>query len=241
MKKILILEDNDAAAEALINIIGNIDRSAKVVVFKNVSDTITSIIRECFDLFIVDIILDRKNPNDASGLDFIRLLREIKKYDYTPVIVTTSIADSKLYAYDILNCFRYIEKPYDAEQIKTVIEKALQMPRISVNDKSIHLRDKSVVQVFRADEIVYIYYNDRKLTVRNKDGISYFYYKSIKELKRQLDDSLFSQCNKNTLVNRSYILKVDIQKNRIVLKDNYGELVVGRIYKRQLIEEFTND
>lgn len=241
MKKILILEDNDVAVEALKSIIKGIDRNAEIAAFKSVPDTLESIIKEDFDLFIVDIVLDRKNPNDASGLDFIGLLREIKKYDFTPVIIITSIVDSKLYAYDTLNCFRYIEKPYDSEQVKTAIKKALQMPQKRMEDKYIHLRDEATVQAFKTEEIVYIYYSDRKLTIRSVNGMSCFYYKSIRELRKQLGDSFFFQCNRNTLVNKRHILKLDMQKNQIVLKNNYGKLTVGRIYKRQLVEEFTND
>lgn len=241
MKKILILEDNDITVKALESIIHSINKNAEVVAFKNVEDTLGLIVKDDFDLFIVDIILDAKNPNDASGLDFIKFLRGIKKYYFTPVIIITSIVDSKLYAYDTLNCFRYIEKPYDSEQVKKVIEKALQMPLRRQEDKYIHLRSGSIIQVFKADEIVYIRYSDRKLAVRSVNGISSFYYKSMSELKKQLGNSRFLQCNRNTLVNRNYILRLDKQTSRIVLKEDYGELIVGRVYKRQLVEEFAND
>lgn len=241
MKKILILEDNDIAVKALESIITEISRNVEIAVFKSVEETLGIIVKENFDLFIVDIILDPKNPNDASGLDFIGFLREIKKYDFTPVIIITSIVDSKLYAYDTLNCFRYIEKPYDSEQVKRVIEKALQMPLGYQEDKHIHLRNGSIVQIFKENEIVYIHYSNRRLTVRSTNGISTFYYKSITDLKKKLGDGLFFQCSRNILVNRNYISKLDKQTSRIELKDGYGELTIGNIYKRRLVEEFAND
>lgn len=241
MKKILILEDNAIVVKALESIIYDIGRSVKIAVFKSVEDTFGLIIKEDFDLFIVDIILNPKNPNDASGLDFIEFLRGIKKYNFTPVIIITSIVDSKLYAYDTLNCFKYIEKPYKSEQVKEVIDKALQIPLRCQEDKHIYLREGSIVQVFKANEIVYIHYSNRKLTIRSTNGISTFYYKSIADLKRKLGDGLFFQCSRNILVNKNYISKLDKQTSRIELKDGYGELTVGNIYKRRLVEEFAND
>ncbi len=241
MKKVLILEDNKHAAETLKEIVKDVDRRVEIIVARSMTEARRLAVEEEFNLFIVDIILNQGNPNDASGLDFISFLREIKKYDFTPIIISTSIADSKLYAYDTLNCFRYIEKPFDAEQVRQAVKRAFQAPQKSQEDKYIHLRDDNTVQAQKVSDIVFIYYKERKLTIRSVDGMSSFYYKSIRGIKRQLVDNRFLQCNRNTLVNCNFVLKIDLKKNKVILKQDYGEVALGSIYKRKIIEEFAYD
>ncbi|MBP3460235.1 MAG: response regulator [Lachnospiraceae bacterium] len=241
MKKVLILEDNRIVVETLKEIVKDVDRRVEIIAVKSMAEARRLATEEEFNLFIVDIILNQENPNDASGLDFISFIREIKKYDFTPIIIATSIADSKLYAYDTLNCFRYIEKPFDVEQVRSTIERAFQVPQKTREDKYIHLRDDNTIQAQKVSEIVYIYYKERKLTIRSVDGTSFFYYKSIRGIKRQLVDNRFLQCNRNTLINCNFVLKIDIKNNKVILKQDYGEVALGSIYKKKIIEEFAYD
>jgi DNA-binding LytR/AlgR family response regulator len=241
MRKALILEDNIKTAECLKEIVRDVDRRVEVFVLSTLAEAEKLIMEEELNLFIVDIVLNRDNPNDASGLDFISLVRGIKKYDFTPIIVITAIADSKIYAYDMLNCFKYIEKPFDVSQVKAIVERAFQMPQKKQEDRYIHLRDEHVVQAQKVSEIVFIYYKERKLTIRSIDGFSSFYYKSMKSIKKQLADNRFVQCNRNALVNCDYVLKIDVKNNKVLLKLNFGELQLGSMYKRKLIEEFAYD
>lgn len=241
MRKVLILEDNNHIVDSLKEIIKDVDRRVEIIAVRSAAEAHKVVVEEEINLFIIDIILQQDNPNDASGLDFISFIREMKRYDFTPIIVTTSLADPKLYAYDTLNCFKYIEKPFDSEQVKEAVERAFQMPQKSKEDKCIYLRDENTVQIQKVSEIVYIHYKERKLMIKSVDGISTFYYKSIREIKKQLADNRFIQCNRNSLVNCQYILKVDVKNSKVILKDDHGELKLGSIYKRKLVEELAYD
>lgn len=241
MKKILILEDDYDAAERLKEIICKVNGNIEIFHVANYADACKIIFEEVFTLFIVDIILDRKNPNDASGLDFIRLLRGICQYEFSPVIITTGVADSKLYAYDNLHCYQYLEKPFYMEQVQRTIEQALKMPQMQEQDRYIHLRDDSTILAQKVSEIVYVYYKNRKLILRSVDGVSVFYYRSLRQIKGQLFSNHFIQCNRNTLVNRKFVWKIDLINSRLKLKENYGDLTIGTTYKRKISEEFAYD
>ncbi|MGN0132345.1 MAG: LytR/AlgR family response regulator transcription factor [Lachnospiraceae bacterium] len=241
MKKILILEDDYDAAERLRKIICSINGNIEVFHVASCSDACKIVFEEVFTVFIVDIVLDRRDPNDASGLDFIRFLREIGQYEFSPVIITTAIADSKLYAYDNLHCYQYLEKPFHMEQVRAAIEQALKMPQKKEQERYIHLRDDSTVLAQKVEEIVYVYYKNRKLVLRSIDGVSIFYYRSLSEIRKQLFSNDFLQCNRNTLVNRKFIWKVDMVNGKIKLKEKYGELLIGTTYRRKICEEFAYD
>lgn len=241
MKKVLIVEDNQEAITLLKNVISQMNGNIEVYCAGDYDTACRLVFEEVFTLFIVDIILNRKNPNDASGLDFIRFLRGTEQYVFSPVIITSALADSKLYAYDNLHCYQYLEKPFRVEQARAVIEQALKMPQQKEQERYIHLRDDSTVMAQKVEEIVYVYYKDRKLVLRSIDGVSVFYYKSLKEIKKQLFSNCFLQCNRNTLVNRRYIWKADMAHGRLKLKGNYGELLIGTTYRRKICEELAND
>lgn len=241
MKKILILEDDCEAAKRLEKIIGAINGNIEIFYVANYADACKIVFEEVFTLFIVDIVLDRKDPNDASGLDFIRFLRGICQYEFSPVIITTGIADSKLYAYDNLHCYQYLEKPYKTEQVQAAIEQALKIPQKEEQDRYIHLRDDDTILAQKVNEIVYVYYKDRKLILRSVDGVSVFYYRSLRQIKGQLFSNHFVQCNRNTLVNRKFVWKIDVANGKLKLKGTYGNLIIGTTYKRKISEEFAYD
>lgn len=241
MKRILIVEDNEVAAERLERIIKDISPGIETERAASFEEARQFAIKEMFTLFIVDIILNTNDPNDASGLDFITFLRRIKQYEFAPVIITTSLIDPKLYAYDSLHCYQYLEKPFDGERAREIIQKALQVPQRKDDDLCIHLRDEHTILAQKVSEIVYLYYKDRRLVLKSIHGVSRFYYKSIAEVKRQIFSNDFVQCNRNTLLNRNYIWKVDNSKNKVILKEDYGEFDIGVTYRRKIYEEFAND
>lgn len=241
MKRVLILEDNMAAAQGLERAIKNVNANIEVTWATNYHDARLLVIDKLFNLFIVDIILDSNNSNDASGLEFISYIRKIMHYEFTPVIVTTSLEGPKMFAYDSLHCYQYLEKPYSLRDASRIIENALKIPQKADEDNYIYLRNEGVILPQRVNEIVYIYYKDRKVIIRSIDGVTNFYYKSIAEIRRQLFSNNFVQCNRNTILNRRYVWKIDALKNKVMLKEGYGEFLIGVTYRKKVYEELTND
>lgn len=238
MKRILILEDDDIAADRLKRMICKLDGNIEVFYAANYSDACKIALRQGITLFIVDIILNGKDPNDASGLDFIRFLRGTGQYEFAPVIITSGIGDSKLYAYDQLHCYQYLEKPFYMEQVMAAIRQALKMPQKEETERYIYLRDDSTILTQKVNEIVYVYYKNRRLILKSIDGVSVFYYRSLNQIREQLFSNHFVQCNRHTLVNCEFVWKIDLANSKLRLKKNYGELSIGTTYKKKVSEEF---
>lgn len=241
MKRALVVEDNHKAALLVKKILKDIDRNLEVVIAKDCEEAKKSLLEDEFRLFVVDILLDSVNPNDATGLDFIQFLRCFNKYEYTPVVITTSVAEMKEHAYDNLDCYKYLEKPYDYEQAKRVLEKALKMPLSYDTDKYLHIRSDGIVRAVKLRDIVMAEYDNRMVRIRMVNGLMYVYYKSLKEIYQDLPKSVFIRCSKDKVINRNFVKYIHEGENKIYMKAPYGTVDIGITYKRKVIAELTND
>ena len=79
MKRVLILEDDMTAACLLERAVKNTDLNAEVTCVSQYADACMMVMDRFFDLFIVDIVLDKSDVHDASGLEFISFLRNMKR------------------------------------------------------------------------------------------------------------------------------------------------------------------
>ena len=75
MKSVLVVEDNKKAAVLVEKILKEIDGSIRVSVAADCEKAKQMLLQEDFHLFVVDILLNNINPNDATGLDFVQFLR----------------------------------------------------------------------------------------------------------------------------------------------------------------------
>lgn len=241
MKNVLVVEDNKKAAVLVEKILKEIDGSIRVSVAADCEKAKQMLLQEDFHLFVVDILLNNSNPNDATGLDFVQFLRGFKKYEYTPVVITTSVAEMKDHAYDNLDCYKYLEKPYDRERAKAVLKKALEMPLEYDRDQYFHIRTDGIVRAVKCKEIVYILYNDRKISVYMTNGVICAYYKTLSEIYRNLPKDDFIKCSKDAIVNKKYIDYADLHKGKIYLVEPYQAVNIGSTYKRKIIGELEHD
>lgn len=132
-RNILILEDNEKCMDAIVDIISDCN-NVNIFTASNISDALSIAYKNRIHLFLVDIILNPEMKEDVSGLDFVKALRENKKYEFTPVIFITALEDPKLYSYSQLHCYGYIEKPFDVTYVKKIVTEALEFPVKNTND-----------------------------------------------------------------------------------------------------------
>ena len=126
MKRILILEDNVKTLTSLEKMIREI--SPEIITFpvQTYEEACICAVKQQIDIFILDIILNTKQPGDTSGMAFAREMRNYKKYQLTPMIFITVLADPELYAYRELHSFGYLEKPFSMEDARKLVMKALE-------------------------------------------------------------------------------------------------------------------
>ncbi len=104
----------------------------KVVAFDNAQDALTAIRQRPIDVVLTDLRM--------PGMDGVSLLREMRRLGLdTPVVLMTAFASVQTAVEAMkLGAFDYVQKPFNAEEIEIVIERALREKQI--------LRDNEVMQ-----------------------------------------------------------------------------------------------
>lgn len=236
MKKILILEDNPMTRKYVEEIAGDIAVKTEVYAYDNIKDAYSCVLERNIDCFIVDIILNTKSPGDTSGIKFVQSIRELSYYTITPVIMLTALEDAKLYTYEKLHCYRFMEKPFEALELKQVLEECLGY-RERKNTKTLTYHIDGIIMAAELCDIVYVDANRRTLHIHNlKYGVLSIPYKTIKSFLEEADCEDMIQCSKHCVVNRNYIEYFDYVNRMIILKENLGKLEVGKKYKGDIEE-----
>lgn len=235
-KNVLIVEDNKAALERMQKIIGELDQETNVRVASNILEAYNIAIQYTIDVFLVDIILDVRANADVSGIEFAEKIRNIEKYTFTPIIFTTSLEDPKLYAFTNIHSFAYLEKPYSSEEAKRVLSTALEYTTQREDDKNLFFRKEGLLFSVKIMETVYIENYFHRLKIQTIEEMMEMPYRSTKKLIEEIDSRDFLQCNRNTLVNTKFISSIDLVNRYIVLKKDYGQLEIGKIYIKDVKE-----
>lgn len=237
MKRILILEDNSVAVDYLKTIIQKINMKCLIYAYSNLKEANDCILSKDIDLFVVDIILDTSRPGDTSGLTFIQNIRKIEKYLFTPVICITSLQDTKLFTYEELHCYKFIEKPFDPKLVQECMEKCLKFPGKKAESKMLFFRKEGIVVAIEREEIGYVECYNHDLIIHTKNqGILQIPYITIGKFLLQCDNDNFIRCSRNSVINKRYLLNVDITNRIIQLKEPFEKVNIGIMYKNQVKE-----
>ena len=187
-------------------------------------------------LFLVDIILDSRKPDDIAGLRFVETIREIPKYQFVPVIIITQLYDEAFTAFHNLHCYGYVEKPYDGDKLRRLIESALKVPlNNSESRQFLYYRKDGVLFSVECAEIMYIEANLRKVNIYSKNDEVTIPYRTIASIIADLPSSLFVQCHRHAIVNRRFIDSID-KPNRIITLKNGTKIDIGRKYLNEITD-----
>lgn len=239
MRKILILEDNLAALEHLTGIVKEVDMKNEVYSFADMKDAYQCVMERTIDLFLIDIILDTSHPGDVSGLKFAENIRRMEPYRFVPIIFITALEDSKLYTYEKLHCYRFIEKPFDEEQVKQSVEQCLKFPENGKERKTLFFRKDGIVLAVEREDITYAESCEHIMHIYTRQGdVMKIPYITMKKLLEEVDSPDFVQCSRNTIINRKYIQNIDITNRVIHLKGEFGKVEIGVMFKKHMKECF---
>ncbi len=227
-KQVLVVEDNKYSMNRICSVLKEIENII-VIKAKNSGEAYKYAIEYDIDLFIIDIILEPQKEADLSGIIFADTIRKMNRYVLTPIIFTTALEDPKLHAFTNLHCYQYFEKPYDAEKLKEAVLTTLQTKRKKYEKEYVYFKIEKMVFPIKINEIVYIDNRITSLCIYCSNGeVTKAPYKSSRQLLLELNSNKFLKCNKSIIVNIDYIQSIDYCNSTILLKDNYGEVKIGR-------------
>lgn len=242
MKKVvLIVEDDADQLEVLRQVVEAADSNAQIYTASNATVAYKLLMTHTVDVFMVDIILDTSSRGDTSGVRLVEKLRTIPKYMFTPVIFVTSLEDPSMYAYTDLHCISYIEKPFDTKQILRVVEQALNFTTIRDKEASLSFRKDGIWYPVKIKNIVYMEIINHIMYIHMSGGsVLDIPYVTCKQVLNDDDTDTLVQCSRSIIVNKEYVLAVDLPNQFIIFRDNYGRVDIGKTFKKKIMMEFKN-
>lgn len=236
MLNVMILEDCSKNRLVLETIIRSISDSIHVFsasALKEAKELLKKGIQ--FDLFFLDINLssEQNNEPDYSGLTFAKELREIGGYEFTPVVFVTSIAELEIPAYRETACYRYLIKPYQKEEVREVIRKALHS-KSQRDGRQITIKKDGVNFRIPTIEILCLKAVPRGTELILREESVFVKYRSLKQMLEELMPEPFVQCHRMFAVNTLYIEYVDLVNGMIKLQGLNEPVEIGVTYKSRM-------
>lgn len=241
MKTILILEDNAREMERLVKIVREQGTQNEVICAVNLEQAYHMAMEKSIDLFLLDIILDPRTSGDASGMKFADHIREVERYHFTPIIFITGLEDPSLYAYSDVQCYSYIEKPYDTKQLSELIKETLMIPTDSSASDRVYYRRDGILLKLCKEDIVYIENGRSGRVIHTTADERYLPYKPVKEILKELDSDDFVQCNRFVIVNRNYVETIDSVNRYVTFKNRTDSVEIGLTFKKNFLRRVFND
>ena len=237
IRNVLIIEDKKSHREALRKIVSETSQELHIFAVATEKEAYQIAMTHHIHLFIVDIILHPENSGDVSGAEFVREIRDVIKYKYTPLIFITSLEDPKLYSYSQFHCYGYIEKPFEVAQVRKLISETLGFPVVDKNERVVPFKKDGILYVVNAKEIICIESRRRLLTIHCTHEVLEAPYKTVDEILSEIDSRSFIRCSRYTVVNRRYIKAVDYANNYIKLRGMDKTVEIGVIWKKRFMKE----
>jgi len=243
--KILIVEDEELAAERLAQLIREIEPDVEISgPLDTVSATVTHLnTRPVYDLIFLDIQL-------ADGKSF-SIFEECEVV--TPVIFTTAYDEYALQAFE-LNSIDYLLKPVNREKLKLSLEKFkrlkeyfgaenpndqlyemiknLKMPKSSAYKTRFLINKGDSMIPVKASDIACFYAEDKEVFLLTHDNKRHIIPHSIEELSAKLDPQHFFRVNRQFILSSESIRKVhnyfNFKLKVEIMPDSKLEIVVSR-------------
>ncbi len=231
MKKILILEDNISHMKGMVKMMEGIPE-VEIYEATNIKDAHELLLYNDFNLFLIDIILDSQKTGDVSGIEFVKMLRESKRYQFIPIIFITALKDPYLSTFREFHCYAYIEKPVKEEELLKTVKEALEYPEPNATPETVFFRKDGVLFSVKAKDITHITVGRKGVNVYTTKDCMKLSYKPISEILKELKSDTFIQCSRSTIVNRAYIENVDLSNRYLKLKNNDEIVEIGSVMKK---------
>lgn len=234
MARILILEDEAESRKALEKIVRDIsgeitvDAAADLAQARLLLGSAVS-----FDLFLLDVNLEPEKPGDISGLRFAKEIRDRREYEFTPLVMITSVAEMEMEAYRKLHCYQYIVKPYVKAEVEEVVRKVLFHLRAE-NRPSIMVKRNGINYKIFCDEIMFCRAIPRGVCFFLKEEQIEVPYLSIHKLLEKLPKEMFFQCHRTFVVNRNAVKYYDLVNQVIQVEGSSEWIDIGVTFKPEV-------
>lgn len=218
MKKVIIVEDETAAAVNLRSMLSTVVGEVEVVALLESVEEAVEYFRGDVDADVVfmDIHL-------ADG-DSFRIFRSVE-IDI-PIIFTTAYDEYALEAFKV-NSIDYLLKPFGEEELRRALDKlnrltaservaqrgsVERMVAQSENDalQTMLVRYKDKIIPVKMDDVAYFYTYAERVTLTTLSGESYPVDKTLEALSQQLSEEKFFRANRQFIISRKAVKDIAV-------------------------------
>lgn len=240
-KKWLLLESNQEQMEKLKEYMNHYIPQADVTCVDNLKDAYTQIFEQTFDLLIVNPVLDEADPADIAGIYFVRNVRDIIRYIFTPVIYITAMTDHDFSVYKDPNCMGYFRIPYREADLQQVLEDALEFTTPKKNREVLYVRGKERLYSILVEDILYVEYVDGIAEIHTVNrAIERIEGALCKQSIEEMESMNLVQCGKNLFVNSFFVNEIDKKRKVLIIRGDGLELPIGSSYMNAVCEHLKN-
>ncbi|OSY88665.1 hypothetical protein WH52_03025 [Tenacibaculum holothuriorum] len=237
--RLLLLEDLDEEATALINLLEK--NSYEVIRVINAVAAEQELKNKFFDIIILDIMIDGK----PEGIALAHRLQ--RQQINIPFLFLTSMQSKAIFdEAKLTNPFTYLLKPYNKLELLYALELAVE--KFHKQDNSISLSSKNAVitpsylfikkkrSVMKVDiaSIIYVEVKEKycKLVC---DAGDYLIKLSLVKIKDLIGSDEFAQTHRNYLVNVKKIKEIYFEDNLLILENDH-QVQFSERFKNQFIK-----
>lgn len=234
MVQVLILEDQKEAREALQKIVSEVSGEICVCAAATLREAEELLAREGkFHLFLLDINLKEQDPTDASGMIFAGNVRAIREYAFTPIVMITSVAALEVEAFRQIQCYQYLVKPFQREDVERVVRKVLLHVERPKEESILVKKDGINYRIF-CDEILFCKAIRRGVSLYLKKERMDVPYLTIRQLTERLPADQFLQCHRMYIINKKQVEYYDLVNQMIKMNGCAETVEIGVTYKAEL-------
>lgn len=214
--RILIVEDETAAYENLVDILGKIDPEIQIVGYTESVRQTTRWLKSnaAPDLILMDIQL-----SDGSAFSIFKGVSV-----ETPVIFITAYDEYAMEAFKV-NSIDYLLKPIREEDLKRALEKFRKITRHDIVKLLSQMAQFSGDQLYKdkilipvkdklhpvdLNEVSYFYTSEKNTRVFLKNGTSFPYSRSLEQIESTLNPADFIRANKQFIISRSSVKNITV-------------------------------
>lgn len=238
MKKVLIVTNNQNTRKKLENIVKEQNPGNTIYITDNLERAYHIISVTTIHLFLIDMVLQpRQRGGDVSGAVFAQNVRRITRYQFTPIILFSTLVDCALNMYARLHCYAYVEKPFDAEYVKRLVEEAMRFCPVASENRQIFFRKEGTLEAVWVDDIIMAQGKERDIILETTRGRQKILYRSCRALLEELDSPQFIFCSRSIIVNKNYIERVDAANGYVYLRGIEYAVPMGKQKKYDFLRE----
>ncbi len=212
MLRIAVCDDSTAALEQIECYFESLHSiELEYEIFHGANDLLhyMSVNAGSFDVYLLDIEMP-----DMNG---IMLAKRIRNSDISSLIIFQTVHPA--YVYDVFDIvtFHYLQKTILFEKLEEVLLRA----EVYINRKKSRFHFTYAKENFTisCNDILYFEQNRRKVIIYTKEG-TYVSYMTVKEVMRQLENTVFVELGVSYIVNLEYV-KVIARDVAILYNEKY--------------------